>query len=218
MFAALLAAAASHAAPPPHFPAAGTLERTQAVVRVEPSPTAAAVKVFPQFRKDFRPQIVLALGARRGADGRTWYRVNVPMRPNGRTGWLPASSVRVSPTHVRIVIRRDLRALTVYRDGRQIFRTRVAVGKPGAETPLGSFYVTARFAPSDPFYGPFALETSAYSRLSDWPGGGIVGIHGTNHPELIGQAVSHGCVRVPNAAALALRRDVPLGTPIEILR
>ena len=72
--------------------------------------------------------------------------------------------------------------------------------------------------PLEPFYGSYALETSAYASLSDWPGGGIVGIHGTNQPQLLGQAVSHGCVRVANSAALRLRRLAPPGTPIDIVR
>jgi lipoprotein-anchoring transpeptidase ErfK/SrfK len=36
-------------------------------------------------------------------------------------------------------------------------------------------------------------------------------------PQLLGQAVSHGCVRVSNATALKLRKYVPLGTPISIV-
>lgn len=199
------------------FPAAGTLTRTAVVVRAAPDPAAARVAVFSQFRPDFRWRIVFALGERRGADRANWYRVSVPMRPNGKTGWIPASAAELAPVHVRLVVRRAARRLTVYRDGRLVLSTRVAVGMPGAETPLGRFYVTARFEPSDPFYGPFALETSAYSRLSDWPGGGVVGIHGTSRPELIGQAVSHGCVRVPNVAARGLKREVPLGSLIEIV-
>jgi lipoprotein-anchoring transpeptidase ErfK/SrfK len=75
----------------------------------------------------------------------------------------------------------------------------------------------AAYESSDPFYGPFAIETSAYSRLSEWPGGGVVGIHGTSLPQLIGRAVSHGCIRVPHAAALRLQREVPLGSVIEIV-
>ena len=59
--------------------------------------------------------------------------------------------------------------------------------------------------PTDPFFGTFALETSAYSRLTDWPGGGVVGIHGTSLPQLLGQAVSHGCIRVDNAVATQAR-------------
>ena len=73
------------------------------------------------------------------------------------------------------------------------------------------------FTPNDPFFGPFALETSAYSRLSDWPGGGIVGIHGTSQPGLIGQAVSHGCIRMRNEDVVRLRRLAAVGTPVDIV-
>jgi lipoprotein-anchoring transpeptidase ErfK/SrfK len=98
-----------------------------------------------------------------------------------------------------------------------LLHAKVAVGAPGRETPLGEFYVTARFVPDDPFLGSYALETSAYSRLTEWPGGGKVGIHGTSKPWLLGKAVSHGCVRVSNQTALALRRLAPVGTPISIV-
>ena len=85
------------------------------------------------------------------------------------------------------------------------------------ETPLGHYYVAATFdRPEDAVLGVYAIETSAYSKLTDWPGGGIVGIHGTNQPRLLGQAVSHGCVRVSNQTALRLKRLAPLGTPIFI--
>ena len=67
------------------------------------------------------------------------------------------------------------------------------------------------------FYGVFVLVTSAYAKLSDWPGGGLAGIHGTNQPSLLGQAVSHGCVRVSNRIASALERLAPLGTPVDLL-
>ena len=52
--------------------------------------------------------------------------------------------------------------------------------------------------------------------LSDWPGGGVVGIHGTNQPQLLPGRVSHGCVRVPNAAIRRLARLMPIGTPVRI--
>jgi lipoprotein-anchoring transpeptidase ErfK/SrfK len=54
--------------------------------------------------------------------------------------------------------------------------------------------------------------------VSDWPGGGVVGIHGTSMPQLLGQAVSHGCVRVANVTAVKLKRYAPLGTPISITK
>jgi lipoprotein-anchoring transpeptidase ErfK/SrfK len=61
-------------------------------------------------------------------------------------------------------------------------------------------------------------ETSAYSKLSEWPGGGIIGIRGTPQPQVLGTAASHGCVRVSNSAARTLERLVPVGTAISIVR
>ena len=40
--------------------------------------------------------------------------------------------------------------------------------------------------------------------MTDWPGGGIVGIHGTSQPGLIPGKISHGCVRLKNADILKL--------------
>jgi lipoprotein-anchoring transpeptidase ErfK/SrfK len=43
-----------------------------------------------------------------------------------------------------------------------------------------------------------------------------VAIHGTNAPWLIGQAVSHGCIRVHNSVIRRLARLLPLGTPVRV--
>jgi lipoprotein-anchoring transpeptidase ErfK/SrfK len=202
---------------PASFPAAGELTVDSLVARAAPRKDAHKVLVLRQFRKDFRRQVVLALKSRKGADGKPWLQLNLPMRPNGTLGWVPAAALDVHPTKARIVISRAARKLSLYQGSRLRYRTTVAVGRPGMETPVGNFYVTARFVPDNSFLGVFAFETSAYSRLTDWPGGGVVGIHGTSLPQLLGQAVSHGCVRMSNQAASFLRRYVPVGTPIKIV-
>ena len=159
------------------------------------------------FRDDYRVQEILATGSRTGADGQPWYHISVPMRPNGTYGWIPASAVDLTPTVSEIVVHVGRRTIDVFRHGKHVVHAMVAVGAPGMETPLGHFYVAATFVPyQDPFLGVFALETSAYSKLTEWPGGGVVGIHGTNEPWLLGKAVSHGCVRVSNATASKLKR------------
>lgn len=198
------------------FPAAGELLVGRIAVRAAPSPSAHRITVMHQFRSDYRIQELLAVSTRIGTNGQPWYRISVPMRPNGTMGWIPAWSASLAPTESEIVVDRRARTISVYRRGRLALRAEVAVGAPGMETPRGSFYVDARFVPDDPFLGVFALETSAYSKLTEWPGGGVVGIHGTDLPQLLGQAVSHGCVRVSNRTAEALRRLAPLGTPIVI--
>ena len=198
------------------FPAAGGLEVNAVAVRTKPSKTARVIKVMHQFRSDYRLQEILAVSVRSGDDGRAWYKISVPMRPNGTMGWIPANAVKLSPTVSQIVVHRGSRTIDVYKNGKLALHGTVAIGAPGMETPLGHYYVAARFIPDDPFLGVFAVETSAYSKLSEWPGGGVVGIHGTSAPQLLGQAVSHGCVRVSNQTASGLRRLAPLGTPIWI--
>jgi lipoprotein-anchoring transpeptidase ErfK/SrfK len=202
------------------FLAAGDLVQNKVVVRIAPNKHARALRVLHQFRKDFRLQIVLAVAQARGPHKGRWVKLSLPGRPNGGRGWVPKAAVELHRVQRRIVILRGARQLQVRRvsDGRILLRAPIAVGRPGAETPLGrNYYVDARFTPRNPFFGTFALETSAYSRLSEWPGGGVVGIHGTDHPELIGQAVSHGCIRMLNGDIDRLHRLAPLGTPIDML-
>jgi lipoprotein-anchoring transpeptidase ErfK/SrfK len=202
------------------LPAAGELRQAQVAVRAAPSRSARVVRVLRQFRPDFRYQVVLAIAAHTGPDGLTWLKLSLPGRPNGGRGWVRADLVDVQPVENRITVDRSERVLEVRRidTGRLLLRTRVGVGKPGAETPLGqNFYIQWRFVPTDPFYGTYALETSAYSRLSDWPGGGIVGIHGTSLPGLLGGAISHGCIRVRNSQVIRLRALAPVGTPVDSL-
>jgi lipoprotein-anchoring transpeptidase ErfK/SrfK len=198
----------------------GPIAWRSVAVRRAPDRSARVIATLTQFREHFRPRMVLALEARRDRDGDpTWYRIEVPGRPNGRTGWIPAGAADVKAVDRWLVVYRGARKFEFYVDGRLKRTGPVAVGARGMETPIGLFYVQARFVPSEyPILGAFAFETSGYSKLSDWPGGGVVGVHGTNTPWLIGQAVSHGCVRLRNSDVLALRRYVRLGTPVKIVR
>ncbi|HKC76801.1 MAG TPA: L,D-transpeptidase [Gaiellaceae bacterium] len=199
------------------FPAAGSLLVHSVGVRMTPNPHAKVIKVMHDFRSDFRPQVMFAVGEQTGTDGKPWYHISIPMRPNGTYGWVPAALVSLSPTKGRIVVSLGARTIDLYWGARHVWHAKVAIGAPGRETPTGSYFVAARFVPyHDPFLGVFAVETSAYSKLTEWPGGGVVGIHGTSLPQLLGQAVSHGCVRVANVTAEKLKRYAPLGTPILI--
>jgi L,D-transpeptidase-like protein len=199
------------------FPAAGEMVVRSVAVRKTPDPHAAVIKVMKAFRPDFRPQEMFAVRKATGSDGEVWYRVSIPMRPNGTYGWIPADTVSLKPTHSQIVISLRRRTIDLYRFGKHKWHGLVAIGAPGRETPVGHYFVATRFVPyHDTFLGVFAEETSAYSKLTEWPGGGVVGIHGTSLPQLLGKAVSHGCVRVSNVTARHLRSLAPLGTPIWI--
>jgi lipoprotein-anchoring transpeptidase ErfK/SrfK len=99
-----------------------------------------------------------------------------------------------------------------------VFHARVGVGKPSSPTPRGEFYVREVIRGfGDPFFGPVAFGISGRSAvLTDWPGGGVVGIHGTSLPQLLPGRVSHGCIRLRNPDILRLARLMPLGTPVTI--
>jgi hypothetical protein len=183
-----------------------------------PDPAAHRTARLHPYTEDGRPEIYLALRLRTDADGESWVQVRLPMRPNGRLGWVRRDEL--GPLHTVVtqlrVNRGTLRA-TLYRRGHAIWTSRVGVGKRGTSTPAGHFYVREKLTTyASPFYGPIAFGTSAYSHLSDWPKGGVVGIHGTSEPGLIPGRVSHGCIRVPNDAIRRLARLMPLGTPVLI--
>ena len=165
-------------------------------------------------------EVYLALESYLDRTGRLWIHVRLPMRPNGRTGWVVRDALgplRVVTTSLR-VNRRTLRA-TLYRSGRRIWSSRIGVGKPGTPTPRGRFWIRERLRNlgGNGVYGPWAFGTAAYSRLSDWPGGGVIGIHGTNQPGLLPGRVSHGCIRVPNDKIRRLAKLTPIGTPVRIV-
>jgi lipoprotein-anchoring transpeptidase ErfK/SrfK len=198
---------------------AGPLNWSHVSVRAKPSRKAKTIKVLKEFRPDFSPQYVLALSQlRHPKTGEpTWYRISVPGRPNGQRGWVPAASVELRPVKKRLFVDRSERRFEFWQGDKLVRSGKVAVGARGAETPTGVFYVQSKFFPNAPILGAFAFETSAYSKLTDWPGGGVVGVHGTPWPSLLGQAVSHGCVRLHNDDVLWLRSRMPEGTPIKIV-
>jgi lipoprotein-anchoring transpeptidase ErfK/SrfK len=197
----------------------GPIQWKQVAVRRAPSFAAPVIRTLGQFRPDFHPRWVMATRAVEDANGTaTWYELALPGRPNGQRGWVPAASVALRSVDRWLVVYRDSRKFELYMNRRLVRTGKVAVGARGMETPIGLFYVQSRFTPRKyPILGAFAFETSGYSKLSDWPGGGVVGVHGTPWPELLGQAVSHGCVRLHNDNILYLKSKIRLGTPVKIV-
>ncbi len=149
----------------------------------------------------------------------SWYRVRLPRRPNGRLGWVRAADVKVGEVRTRILVDLSERRVTLYRSGKRVLTTRAAVGATSTPTPTGTFYVDQRLYSGDPGgpFGPSAVGIAAYSEvLTGWTQGGPIAIHGTNRPDLIGQAVSNGCVRVRNEVVKRIFDATLSGTPVVI--
>jgi hypothetical protein len=188
--------------------------------RTRPSAGAKRIVRLRQYTPEGTPNLVQTLSGLINANDEYWVRVRLPYLPNGKTGWVPRATLGpYNEIWTHLVIDRRLFTATLYKKGRAIFRTRVGVGKPYWPTPAGEFYVRERITGfTDPIYGPLAFGTNARSAvLTDWPGGGFIGIHGTDQPEILPGRVSHGCVRMHNSAVLRLSRLMSVGTPVTIL-
>lgn len=191
----------------------------EAVVRSSPSSRARAVGRLRYLTGDEQAELYVVLASARLPSGLLWLQVEVPGRPNGRTGWVSRralGSLHLIDGYLHVDERRLV--ATLYRKGKAIFSAPVGVGKSSTVTPTGHFYVMEKLRTLNaPAYGPYALGTSAYApTLSEWPGGGVVGIHGTNEPQLIPGRPSHGCIRMRDADVARLRKIIDVGTPIDI--
>lgn len=189
--------------------------RAGADIAVFTAPGGGQASVLPAVTEFASPRVLLVL-----SDQGQWLEVALPVRPNGSTGWVRRADVTLQSVDQSIVIDLAARTLTLRDGDTTVLTTPVAVGTDDSPTPTGTFYVVDKLDTGDPSgpYGRFAFGLSAHSDvLTEFAGGdGQVGIHGTNDPSSIGQAASHGCVRVPPEVAAQLATSVPLGTPVTI--
>jgi L,D-transpeptidase-like protein len=185
----------------------------------QPTDDSRKVGFIRAVTPEGKTNLVLAYASSRDAQERLWIRVPLSTIPNGRSGWVPRSALGdLHIVRTRLIIDRARLSAVLLRNGRVVFRTRVGLGEPRWPTPRGEFYVRVRLTHfRDPMYGPVAFGTNARQPwLTDWPDGGVVGIHGTNEPQLLPGRVSHGCIRLRNDAIRRLSRIMPLGTPVTI--
>ena len=196
-----------------------TLARTVAA-RAAPGQSGRVVARLRPVTPEAVPHVLYLLDGRIDpGTKRYWLRVQLPVLPNGTTGWIPRDAVedfRWVDTHL-VIDRGRLRA-TLLKRGRPVFRSIIGVGERRWATPPGRFYIRERLTGfTDPVYGRLAFGTNGRSPvLTDWPGGGFIGIHGTNQPQILPGRVSHGCVRLPNPAISRLDRLMRIGTPVTI--
>lgn len=162
--------------------------------------------------------VVLVLGQLE-RDGVEWSFVRYPGLGD-RRGWVRSRALSATTLHrTRLVIDRARLSIRLWRNGKSIFHARIGAGAPGSPTPAGRYYVVERITPvAGSIYGVLAFGTSAFSPYrTDWPGGGQVGIHGTDQPQLIPGHISNGCIRLRNGDIARLGRLLRVGTPILVV-
>jgi lipoprotein-anchoring transpeptidase ErfK/SrfK len=208
------------------WPAAGTAAAPPRVAVVAQAKVrSVAVYRYPGAKKPWRrlanptadggPLVFLVAQRLRG-----WERVYLPMRPNGTTAWVRDSQVSLALDPFRLVVSLRHHTVSVLKNGRVIRIEKAGVGRSVMPTPRGTYYILALLKQPDPNgpYGPYAFGLSAFSNVLFHFGGGRgeIGVHGTDDPAHLGTDVSHGCIRISNAAIWALAHLLPLGTPVQI--
>jgi hypothetical protein len=146
-----------------------------------------------------------------------WLGVISPQAGNNRLGWIPAADASLGRVNWELKVSLHERRLTVLENGRAVERYTIAIGAPDAPTPTGSFAVTDRLNTGDPS-GPYgccilALSALAPHAIQGWSGGDRIAIHSTPETWTIGEAVSHGCMRLTLAEGRWLLGHIPIGTP-----
>jgi lipoprotein-anchoring transpeptidase ErfK/SrfK len=183
-------------------------------------PGGQPLERFPRRNQNGVTSVFGVLGVVNGADCEpVWYRVQLPTRPNGATGFVRADAVVLYPVRTRIEVDLTDRRLTFFRQGRRVLSAPVAIGAPPTPTPTGRYYVNQRLRALDPSgpFGPAAIGISAFSPvLTHWAQGGPIAVHGTDYPASVGEAVSHGCIRVRNDVLRTLFRLTETGAPVVI--
>lgn len=196
--------------------------RPEVVVRQAPDVGAAELARFSPERHPGVPTTFLVTGEQLADEvGQAWFQVLLPRRPNNTRGWLPAEDVRIDGLSHRVDVHLDSYRLDLVTDAGVVRTVPIGRGTDATPTPVGMYAVTELLQPLRPgsVYGAFVLGLSGFSEvLTDWPGGGHLGLHGTDDPaRTLGRRVSHGCIRVRDTDITELARLLPLGTPVHIL-
>ena len=154
-----------------------------------------------------------------------------PEQPLARLAhWFPFGQVQPSEAHtqaanVKLVLSLQSRLLEVRVPGKAPVRYEVAVGQDDWRTPVGEFKVINKLE-NPAWQHPITKETIAPGPdnplgtrwIGFWSDGQAqIGFHGTNQEDLIGEAVSHGCVRMRNKDVQALYQQVDIGTSVKIM-
>jgi hypothetical protein len=205
-------------ADPPTFPTTVAVAKVPDItVHTEPDGPALTVLHSPaQYSK--MPQIFTVIPAPDAPPG--WLHVNLRVRPNGATGWIRAADVSLDKHTWSIDINLTEHWATVYAGTDVFVATPVVTGTGVSPTPVGDAFIVEAVWTTQPrgAYGPFIYGLSFHSDVyTEFAGGdGQIGLHGTNQPQLLGSAASHGCVRFPNDVLLRMAEALPMGVPVHI--
>ncbi|NEQ48814.1 MAG: L,D-transpeptidase [Leptolyngbya sp. SIO3F4] len=152
---------------------------------------------------------------------------NLSQRISITNGRRPRHSKPLKQTisDVHVVVQLNARKVDVYHHDEIIKQYLIAIGQSEWETPVGSFNViykqkypawqhpiTGKVIPAGKKNNPLGSRWIGFSSSND----GEIGFHGTNEENLIGEAISHGCIRMLNEDIEDLYTYIDVGTTVTV--
>jgi lipoprotein-anchoring transpeptidase ErfK/SrfK len=134
---------------------------------------------------------------------------------------LPAASAAQTErsSSRRIVVSIPDRKLAVLEYGYPVRVFAVSVGAPASPTPDGSFRIVHQLSNPTYYHPGTVIPPGRDNPIGPrWIGLNRkgYGIHGTNEPQSIGKAASHGCIRMRNREVVEFARMARVGDTVEI--
>ena len=158
-----------------------------------------------------------------GSQGDEWVQVELPVRPSGSRGWIRAANFNWSTVRHHILIDVSDRLVALFNGDDLVTYTRAIVGRPATPTPALRGFIVEKLPNHNQqngsvVVGDWILMLSFFSEALDTFGGGLprIALHGTHIPNRLGEALSNGCIRIPNDFIEVIARTAPLGTVVNI--
>lgn len=148
---------------------------------------------------------------------RGWAKVRLPARPNGATAWIPEAGLNRAKTKWAVNVDLSKGTITITYDGKSKGTWDIGQGKAATPTPVGETFLLSGFVDPNQTFSPVIYALGTHSATLDSYGGGpgTVAVHGWPTEQGREGKISHGCIRVPDAA-LKMFAKLPTGTPVDI--
>jgi hypothetical protein len=158
-----------------------------------------------------------------GEEGDEWVQVLLPTRPNNTLGWVNTEGFSWETNNFRVEVNVTETSVVVYEGDDVVTESLAVVGRPERPTPVVTTYIDEKISNANgafgSAYGTWIVSLAAFSDTLEWFDGGVpkIALHGTNAPDLVGQRLSSGCVRLPNEIIDLIAENVPVGTRVDIV-
>ena len=166
----------------------------------------------------------LVVRVTQGSQGDEWVQAELPVRPSGVRGWIRTENFNWSTHNHHVLVDVSDRSVTLFDGDTAIVSTRAIVGKSSTPTPALRGFIVEKLPNHNQqnasvVLGDWVLMLSFFSESLSSFGGGLprIALHGTHIPGSVGQALSNGCIRIPNNIIETIARRAPLGTVVDVV-